>query len=639
MMSETRRLHISGLNPGQCSVQDLHARFASFQLQVRDVFNWPPGEDGVGKAQNWCFLTVEGEAAKIKRATDVLNGTIWKGSKLRIGTASKEQWRKADEVVEEEAEKEKKKKKRRARGVESDRIHQPVTAHDVDAGLWGWKKTPAGHLIRPLHMRPAHPLPRPIAGPSVVPNDGKEKAKRRPGPSKPMTRARRVTVDPSRYGAIHLSGLVLDEGADGLPEGSGWMCEETEEGSVKWTLQDSTGAILLEEIVVLRRLDEADAAHSSEAEIETESGSDESSMDEVAEAISKAAAQLSSDSEDEEVRLPSKQAGVQVQPFQFESFDPAEESDFSDGYQETQPTPAAEPQNWKIEKQGHLDLLKNMFGGASQLPASPPPPMPVATWEEESESEQDEGAGQTEEIARSAETSLTGTQDQMPAQPVAAVPLTGAQKRAALLGGGIAANESSQFRAVVRFDPGSDLAEEDELAEEETQMQEVEAEQSLTEAPTMVPRPDRVEMSSLKDMFRPKEDSTGFTLLGDLDLDLEEDYGEEEEEVMETPVHIARPSTLSDPASAATPARQTNVPFLFPSLVGDDRSWLWVLQHDRTLTAFCKDKTDDEIQAQWKERKAVLTQDYKRRHREALKKKKRKYTGSRAAGTSMRLRS
>lgn len=145
-MSEikTKRVHISGLNPEQCSVQDLYDRFESFQLQVQEVHNWPPGKDSVGNVQNWCFVTLRGEAAKIKRSIEVLNGTVWKGTKLRIGTAKKKEWKQesteAEEDVEvdlEMAKKEKKKKKaRKSKGVESETIDQPVTMKDVEEGLW-----------------------------------------------------------------------------------------------------------------------------------------------------------------------------------------------------------------------------------------------------------------------------------------------------------------------------------------------------------------------------------------------------------------------------------------------------------------------------------------------------------------------
>jgi hypothetical protein len=136
---ETRRVHISGLDPAKCSVQDLHGRFESFQLQVLDVHNWPPGKDGVDKVQNWCFLTLKGDAAKIKRATEVLNGTIWKGSKLRIGAAKKEKGKGEileAKVTKADEENEKPKKKKRKTGVESQKVDQPVSSKDVEDGEW-----------------------------------------------------------------------------------------------------------------------------------------------------------------------------------------------------------------------------------------------------------------------------------------------------------------------------------------------------------------------------------------------------------------------------------------------------------------------------------------------------------------------
>jgi len=122
-------------------------------LQVREVYNWPPGIDGVGNVQNWCFLTVEGEYSKIKRASDLLNNTIWKGSKLRIGLAKEEAWmeEKSAKVVDDEAEleqekvkkekKEKKEKKKTSKRIESEKVAQPVTTADVEEGVWVSQRT------------------------------------------------------------------------------------------------------------------------------------------------------------------------------------------------------------------------------------------------------------------------------------------------------------------------------------------------------------------------------------------------------------------------------------------------------------------------------------------------------------------
>jgi hypothetical protein len=81
----------------------------------------------------------------------------------------------------------------------------------------GWKVLPSGRLIRPARMRPAHPLPPPLDFLRKVekekkPAGGKAKKARVKPPS---TRARRKTIDPVRWGSVHLKGAYLDSvGAD-----------------------------------------------------------------------------------------------------------------------------------------------------------------------------------------------------------------------------------------------------------------------------------------------------------------------------------------------------------------------------------------------------------------------------------------
>jgi hypothetical protein len=50
---------------------------------------------------------------------------------------------------------------------------------------------------------------------------------------------------------------------------------------------------------------------------------------------------------------------------------------------------------------------------------------------------------------------------------------------------------------------------------------------------------------------------------------------------------------------------------------------------------FWRTESPAALEALWASRKVELTQDYKRRHREAVKKKRRRVTGSRRAGEGM----
>lgn len=145
------------------------------------------------------------------------------------------------------------KKRRLPRGVQG--VHAAdmslVTPENV-AGRGGWKVTPMGRLVKPIRMRPGHPLPEPVAAaPVKAKGKGKkeEEKKRRKRAKEPPTRARRQTIDPLKYGSQHLKGVFLEnvvveprkvavksvpveEESDGTDEESSEESEE-EEGQVQ----------------------------------------------------------------------------------------------------------------------------------------------------------------------------------------------------------------------------------------------------------------------------------------------------------------------------------------------------------------------------------------------------------------------
>ena len=74
----------------------------------------------------------------------------------------------------------------------------------------GWRVTATGRIVRPVRMRPEHPLPEPVD--STKPVD-KAKGKARKRMRDPPTRARRRTIDPTKYGSTHLKGIFLENAA------------------------------------------------------------------------------------------------------------------------------------------------------------------------------------------------------------------------------------------------------------------------------------------------------------------------------------------------------------------------------------------------------------------------------------------
>jgi hypothetical protein len=107
------------------------------------------------------------------------------------------------------------KKRRLPRGVQgvyaSDMTF--VTPENV-AGRGGWKVTPLGRLIRPIRMRPEHPLPEQILPTTKSKSKGKQvkggETKKKRRIREPPTRARRRTIDPLKYGSQQLKGVFLE---------------------------------------------------------------------------------------------------------------------------------------------------------------------------------------------------------------------------------------------------------------------------------------------------------------------------------------------------------------------------------------------------------------------------------------------
>lgn len=85
----------------------------------------------------------------------------------------------------------------------------------------GWRVTALGRLVRPIRMPPEHPLPDPIP---VAAKSGKlKKTSKEKTPRKrmrdPLTRARRRTIDPMKWGSQLVTGAFLEGGVSSAGEG------------------------------------------------------------------------------------------------------------------------------------------------------------------------------------------------------------------------------------------------------------------------------------------------------------------------------------------------------------------------------------------------------------------------------------
>ncbi|EST08256.2 Nucleolar protein 12 [Kalmanozyma brasiliensis GHG001] len=298
-----KRLHISGLTSA-FSKEDLMRRFSTFGNVV--ALDGLGKRDALGQFRPYAYLTLQAPPQQIKRCMNLLSGSVWKGATLRIGEAKPDYQQRVELEKEkrrqEEEERASRKKPKRlppGMGVESSNM-EPVDEAAVENGLaWGWKRTPAGHLVRPLRMRPAHPLPKPSRASTLASvNATQEEEDEAPSSSRPPrvnprvpSKAHRITIDPTRYGAVHLSGPLLESLAaetgastdafDVTSLGPGeWHCEEIEDDEVesastkdhrlvRWQYTAKDGKILHEEFtkIPIRVVAASSATASNEEDV------------------------------------------------------------------------------------------------------------------------------------------------------------------------------------------------------------------------------------------------------------------------------------------------------------------------------------------------------------------------------------
>jgi hypothetical protein len=637
----SKRMHLSGLNADQCSLKDLQDRFGSFGLSVSEVHNWPPLLNAVEQPTDWCFLTLTGEENKIRRAVDLLHGTLGKGKKLRISKAKERAWQATgdDDVNKDKEKKQKKKRVKGVVGMESETLHTPITAKDVEKGEWGWKKTPAGHLVRPMHMRPDHPLPKPtIIKADEETKDPKKTRRKQNTVPKPLTRAKRITIDPSRYGAIHLSKMMLEDPTIEEVPGQSWSYEEEEsEGTANWTLRDEKGDVIRSEQVTIRQpnantYNPSNSEYSASSSQSEEEEDDGGIFDEIDAAIDQAS-DISDSEEDNDINekddvgdaqeenILAKADGEEKMQITYPHYDPDEEDAFSDGYQEMTTEKISDFKvDHGMERQKQLDLLKRMFGD-NALRADRPERASILLDDDDDESIED--AATKEEVIPNQE-----VDDEVDLK----IESSQLAQKDAVQGPSDTDSDSSDS-TIEKLQPADiEMQDDQEPDEDQTTREE-----------------DRVEISTLTDMFRPKEDKGGFSIMANLDLELDDEFNFEpdiddgEAEAVQDTNWRAQDFT---PSYTTLPQATKKQVAVFPSL--DTNGFIrangsdfisslarQLRQKDPSITAFFEFDDPETISQKWEERKSTLTQVYKRRHREALKKKKRKFTGSRAAGTAL----
>ncbi|TBU47466.1 hypothetical protein BD309DRAFT_855893 [Dichomitus squalens] len=532
----TKRIHISGLTPA-ITAKDLSDRLASFgTVKAIDGFG---ALDALGQPRKFAYATLETTKGKLARCMNLLSGVTWKGAKLRLGEAKPDyRERIAQEQAElkraaEEADGEPPNKRRCLRGVQG--VHARdmslVTPENV-ATRGGWRVTPTGRLIRPMRMRPLHPLPEPTvaARPSAESKDrgkGKvDKVKIKKRVRDPPTRARRKTIDPTKYGSQHLKGIFLENAAAFIPPAPPRASvASTSRADVSERMTDSSSETEGEDVP-------EDVASSDDSE-ENEVPSVPAPQVPVSHAVT-----------------PS-QAKVQVVPSIPIAQSPAAGHDLVE------------------ENKQSLNLLQSLFGDADHWGGAESLDSDI-----EVEDERSGPAPTTKEL-----------------DPIS-VPVT-----------------------------DSDTA----MEVEET------SEESIAPAAKVVPQQaGAAQKTKLKDLFAPREEEAGFSLLDhlDLDLELEDDLPFDVPAPAPSAAPVQPLAAIQPPANHVfhTTTLDTSRPFFFPVDHGGGKRNV----HDPTnwRTWFYRTDTPEAIRARWEEAKGELTAGWKRRHREAIKSRRRRGGGN-----------
>ncbi|RPD64073.1 hypothetical protein L226DRAFT_505576 [Lentinus tigrinus ALCF2SS1-7] len=508
----TKRIHISGLTPA-ITAEDLSQRFSSFgTVKAIDGYGLL---DAVGQPRKYAYITLETTKSKLARCMNLLSGVTWKGAKLRLGEAKpdyRERIQKEHEelkrAAEASADEPPKKRRRLPHGVQGVQARDMslVTPENVST-RGGWRVTPAGRLIRPMRMRPAHPLPEPLDAVKL----SKEKSKSgkiKTRPRDPPTRARRKTIDPTKWGSQHLKGIFLENAAVTFPAATRREAEP----------------VLVDE----------EESESSESDSELESSDEE-------------------------------------------------------GDAERSPTPPP-PAPATVQK-------------ARAIPAAPPTTASLSAVDRELAEEKSQSLGLLQSLfGDKDEWSVAGSVDSDLEEEI----------------------ERERHNAPVTAD-ADDV--EDTMDVDE---QQPEPELSLTPAPHETATAPEGTKAKLKDLFAPREEDAGFSLLGHLDLDLELDDDVPFDVPMPTPAAPA-PSRAAAPVQLRVPhtsllSLDSSRPLFFPTdQAGAKRR---VLDPTNWRTWFYRTDTPDAIRARWEETKGELTAGWKRRHREAIKSRRRRGGGA-----------
>ncbi|KAG2348145.1 hypothetical protein BDR05DRAFT_1056799 [Suillus weaverae] len=544
----TKRLHISGLTTPAITPADLAKRLGAFGKVISlDGFG---KLDALGQPRPFGYATIEGHRTDLARCVNVLSGTVWKGAKLRIGDAKPDFRERLASIPPPPP------KKRRANSKVGTHapdmsLVTPETAHTRG----GWKVTEMGRVVRVMRMRPEKALEPPrvltSGGNKKYDKDGKfVTGKRKKRVKLPPTRARRRTIDPTRWDSTHLTGIWLDA--------------------------EVAGAVDLAEYAsgpVISRKRHAEAAEDSDDEQDTKSAP---SSDE--------------DHDHQSLSLPVPKSTTSPLPSSELPPFPTTRSPVTEAATGAIPSLAQ-------EKLTSLAFLHSLFG----------------------DGDGEEGWGGQESLSDVEDARLEG-------KGKAREPQAGT--RMDVDEGGIEIEEvpHAKYKGV---EMGSDTA-----------VSPLNSQSRPTSTSKLSAQSQK--QTKLKDLFAPREEEAGFSLLGQLDLDFDEEdmLGISDLPHPTQPDHaLSLPHVVSVPHEQlqAHPTVDSTFPFFFPlpptlrSRSSNTRNTpqdIFSLfphggkEKDKNGEPFSRTQTTSEIHSQWETQKGALTREWKARWREASKGKR-----------------
>ncbi|KAF9517099.1 hypothetical protein BS47DRAFT_568503 [Hydnum rufescens UP504] len=633
-----RRLIVSGLTPA-ITKDALSQRLTSFGIV--ESIDGVGSLDGNGHPRKFAHLTLVTTKAKLSRCITALTGSSWKGTRLRVGEArptltekiafekdiaSGKRVREDYDSVSYLSEKRRKtnpafEKKTRKRTLQTSREAPDmslVTLENIKQKK-GWNVSSGNRIIRPIRMRPSHPLPpahpasaglTASAPPKADPPERETKlntkmakintnvqAKKTLVTKKTklaakqsrnkLVHARRTIIDPTRYGSIHQKLTTSASRNDGY-----W----TFDGEVqKWVkLADDDYTVL-----------------------------------------------------DVESLGPSHRGSTPSPKIM--AIDSAVESD--------RPVPSTHRRRRSPSTSTALNPLTLPGPAANQplsISASPTSPIPA--------------------VSKSVATALlttsieSGVNDDAIAIQLRDEKSKGLAIMHSLLKNGweVGSDDGVVGEKVIRLasvsvgsESGKD-GEDGEKADQSTEVEESDSEDDAADAPSDSPQTDAAvpapppstsQPKSLKDMFAPREEEAGFSLFGNLaasGVEIELDLEEEEEvyPIGTKTINQTSAAVAAAPITALAPVFRNEAllfdsssPMFFPILpsyrddgfpgkkgarpkdlfdIGLDRGWA-----AKAGGGFWRTSNEEEIRERWDMVKGDLTREFKKRHREALKKRKR----------------